>query len=91
MTKFFIDSKEVTANKGESILDVARREEIYIPTMCYLPKATAIASCRMCSIEVEGQEGFVLSCNTPPVEGIKVVTNSDSLYHERQNIMKLYN
>jgi len=91
MTKFFIDSVEVTAQKGESILDVARREEIYIPTMCYLPKATAIASCRMCSIEVEGQEGFVLSCNTPPVEGIKVITNSDSLYHERQNIMKLYN
>ena len=91
MTKFYIDSKEVTANKGESILDVARREEIYIPTMCYLPKATANASCRMCSIEVEGQDGFVLSCNTPPVEGIKVVTNSDSLYHERQNIMKLYN
>jgi len=91
MIKFFIDSKEVTANKGESILDVARREDIYIPTMCYLPKATASASCRMCSIEVEGQDGFVLSCNTPPVEGIKVVTNSDSLYHERQNIMKLYN
>ena len=91
MIKFFIDSKEVTAQKGESILDVARREDIYIPTMCYLPKATANASCRMCSIEVEGSEGFILSCNTPPVEGIKVVTNSDSLYHERQSIMKLYN
>ncbi len=91
MIKFFIDSKEVTAKKGESILEVARREDIYIPTMCYLPKATAIASCRMCSIEVQGQEGFVLSCNTPPVEGINVITNSDSLYHERQNIMKLYN
>ena len=91
MIKFYIDSKEVTANKGESILDVARREDIYIPTMCYLPKATASASCRMCSVEVKGADGFILSCNTPPVEGIEVTTNSDSLYHERQNIMKLYN
>ena len=91
MIKFYIDSKEVTSKSGESILDVARRENIYIPTMCYLPKASANASCRMCSIEVKGQDGFVLSCNTPPVEGIEVVTNSDSLYHERQNIMKLYN
>ena len=91
MIKFYIDSKEVSGQKGESILDVARREDIYIPTMCYLPKATANASCRMCSVEVEGAEGFILSCNTPPVEGIKVTTNSDSLYHERQNIMKLYN
>ncbi len=91
MIKFYIDSKEVTSKSGESILDVARRENIYIPTMCYLPKASANASCRMCSIEVEGQDGFILSCNTPPIEGIKVITNSDSLYHERQNIMKLYN
>jgi len=91
MIKFYIDSKEVTALQGESILDVARRKDIYIPTMCYLPKATANASCRMCSIEIEGQDGFVLSCNTPPVEGIKVVTNSDSLFNERQSIMKFYN
>lgn len=91
MIKFYIDSKEVTATNGESILDVARRENIYIPTMCYLPKASANASCRLCSVEVKGQDGFVLSCNTPPIEGIEVITDSDSLYHERQNIMKLYN
>jgi NADH-quinone oxidoreductase subunit G len=45
----------------------------------------------MCCVEVEGQEGFVLSCNTPPVEGIEVRTDSDALYRERQNIMKMYN
>jgi NADH-quinone oxidoreductase subunit G len=59
--------------------------------MCYLPKTTPNASCRMCSVEVKGQDGFVLSCNTPPVEGIEVTTDSDALYTERQNIMKMYN
>ena len=88
---FKIDGTQVSANKGESIIDVARRNGIYIPTMCYLPKTTANASCRMCSVEVEGQDGFVLSCNTPPVEGIEVITDSDTLYTERQNIMKMYN
>ena len=91
MIKFKINGQECSANKGESILDVARRENIYIPTMCYLPKTTANASCRMCCVEVEGQDGFVLSCNTPPVEGIEVNTDSSSLYKERQNIMKMYN
>jgi NADH-quinone oxidoreductase subunit G len=91
MVKFKINGNEYNANKGETILDVARREGIYIPTMCYLPKTTANASCRMCCVEVEGQEGFVLSCNTPPVEGIEVKTDSESLYKERQNIMKMYN
>jgi len=91
MVNFKINGQEFNANKGETILDVARRENIYIPTMCYLPKTTANASCRMCCVEVEGQEGFVLSCNTPPVEGIEVKTDSESLYKERQNIMKMYN
>ena len=91
MINFKIDGVEVSANKGESIIDVARRNGFYIPTMCYLPKTTPNASCRMCSVEVTGQDGFVLSCNTPPVEGIEVITDSDTLYNERQNIMKLYN
>jgi len=89
--KFKIDGVDVSANSGESIIDVARRNGVYIPTMCYLPKTTPNASCRMCSVEVKGQDGFVLSCNTPPVEGIEVITDSTSLYNERQKIMKLYN
>jgi len=91
MINFKIDGIEVSANRGESIIDVARRNGMYIPTMCYLPKTTPNASCRMCSVEVKGQDGFVLSCNTPPVDGIEVITDSQALYNERQNIMKLYN
>lgn len=88
---FKIDGIDVIANKGESILEAARRVGAYIPTMCYLPKTTPNASCRMCSVEVSGQDGFILSCNTPPIEGLEVTTDSDSLYTERQNIMKMYN
>ena len=91
MINFKIDGTEVTANKGESIIEVARRIGAYIPTMCYLPKTTPNASCRMCSVEVKGHDGFILSCNTPPVEGIEVITDSETLYKERQNIMKMYN
>lgn len=88
---FTIDGRQVTAEKGESILQVARREDIYIPTMCYLAKTSPSASCRMCVVEAEGVDGFVLSCNTPPTEGIAVTTDSEGLYKERQNIMKMYN
>ncbi len=90
ITNFTIDGRSVTANHGETILNVARREGIYIPTMCYIEKTTPCASCRLCSVEAVGVDGFVLSCNTPPTEGIEIVTNSDSLQTERTNIMKLY-
>ena len=88
---FKINGVDVSAKSGQSIIDVARANGFYIPTMCYLPKTTPNASCRMCSVEVAGQDGFVLSCNTPPVEGIEVTTDSETLYNERQNIMKMYN
>lgn len=90
MINLTIDGKQCTVQKGETILDAARQNNIYIPTMCHLAKATPIASCRLCVVEVENSEGFVLSCNTQAVEGINVTTNSDALYKERQNIMKLY-
>jgi len=90
MINFMINGQKVTAEKGDTILEVARREGHYIPTMCYLAKTSPQGSCRMCSIQVEGHDGFVLSCNTPPLEGISVITDSDELYKERQNIMKMY-
>ncbi len=88
---FTIDGRKVNAEGNESILEVARREGIYIPTMCYLPKTNPGASCRMCVVEVKDVEGFVLSCNTPPVEGAVITTDTQELYKHRQNIMKLYN
>ncbi|MDX9813940.1 MAG: NADH-quinone oxidoreductase subunit G [Sulfurimonas sp.] len=87
---FNIDGIEVVAQKGETILQVARKNGIYIPTMCYISKTSPCASCRMCIVEVEGQDDYVLSCNTNPVEGIKVITSTQELNHERTNIMKLY-
>ena len=87
---FKIDGKDVQAKKGETILQVARKNGIYIPTMCYISKTSPCASCRICSVEAEGVDGFVLSCNTPPTEGIEIRTNSEELELERTNIMKLY-
>jgi NADH-quinone oxidoreductase subunit G len=91
MINFKINGQSVVAQKGETILDVARQNDIYIPTMCYLEKTSSIGSCRLCVVEVKDVDGLVLSCQTPPTEGIEVNTNSDELFNHRQNIMKLYN
>jgi len=90
MINFKINGRPVTAERGETILNVARREDIYIPTMCYIEKTSPCASCRLCSVEVEGHDSFVLSCNTPPTEGINVITTSEALETERTNIMRMY-
>ncbi len=90
LINFKINGISVEAQKGETILTVARKNGIYIPTMCYISKTSPCASCRMCVVEASGMDGFVLSCNTPPVEGVEITTDSEALNHERTNIMKLY-
>lgn len=90
MISFTINNQTVSCEQGETILNVARKNGIYIPTMCYLQKTTPCASCRLCSVEAEGVDGFVLSCQAPATEGLVVRTDSEELHKERVNIMKLY-
>jgi NADH-quinone oxidoreductase subunit G len=86
-----IDGKAYKSTFGKTILEIARENGIYVPTMCYLTKVLPIGSCRMCVVEVEGVEGMILSCQEKAVDGAVITTNSHTLYQERQNIMKLYN
>jgi NADH-quinone oxidoreductase subunit G len=85
-----IDGKVCQSTFGKTILEIARENGIYIPTMCYLTKVQPIGSCRMCVVNVEGVEGMILSCQEKAVDGAVVTTNNSELYRERQNIMKLY-
>ena len=86
-----IDGKSCSAVFGQTILEIARENDIYIPTMCYLTKTLPIASCRMCVVDVEGVDGLILSCQEKATDGAVINTQNDELYKERQNIMKLYN
>lgn len=85
-----INGKNITAYEGMTILEVARENGIYIPTLCYLKKVLPIASCRVCVVHVEGEEGLILSCQTPIKEGMEVITRTPFLEKERQKIYQLY-
>jgi len=86
-----IDGKVYQSTFGKTILEIARENNIYIPTMCYLTKVKPIASCRMCIVNVEGVEGAILSCQEKATDGAVITTQNHTLNKERQNIMKLYN
>ncbi len=85
-----IDGKSCVGKKSDTILEIARANDIYIPTMCYISKVKPIASCRICVVQIEGVEGTVLACQERAVDGINVVITSETLYKHRQNIMKLF-
>ncbi|HOY43444.1 MAG TPA: NADH-dependent [FeFe] hydrogenase, group A6 [bacterium] len=87
--KVTINNKECWANPGETILTVAQREGIQIPTLCYLKGFTPTGSCRVCVVEVEGQRNLIPSCAYPVTEGMVVLTNSPRVRRSRKTIVEL--
>ena len=87
--KIKIDGMEVVAREGETILDVATREKIYIPTLCYLKKVGATTNCRMCLVEVKGARGLVTACNYQVFDGMEVVTASSEINKQRKTNLEL--
>jgi NADH-quinone oxidoreductase subunit G len=86
-----IDGKSCKSTFGKTIIDIARENDIYVPTMCYLTKVKPIASCRMCIVSVEGVDGPILSCQEKATDGAVITTGTTEINAERKNIMKLYN
>lgn len=84
-----IDGVECRAAKGDTILQVARRNDIYIPTLCWMEGLTPIGSCRMCVVEVEGNPKLLTACTTPAENGMKIHTKTEKLKQYRLQILEL--
>jgi len=92
LTNFTIDGKDITAKPGQTILQAALDQGIYIPYLCYYPKMKPYGACRACVVEVENSEGrkiTVASCTTPASGGSKVYTNNDQVSDLRKNVIEL--
>ena len=90
-TTFKIDGRDVLAKPGQTILQAALDQEIYIPYLCYYPKMKPVGSCRACMVEVEanGRTMTVASCTTPPMPDSEVTTNSLEIKELRKDVLEL--
>lgn len=59
-----INGKEVTGLPGQTILEVARENDIFIPTLCYDERTKIYGSCGICMCEVEGNPKLCKACAT---------------------------
>lgn len=90
MVNLTIDGRALQAKKGSTILDVARENGIFIPTLCYHQALHPIGSCRICVVEVKpGPPRPLPACATYVNEGMEVVTTSPKLEAIRDELMKL--
>lgn len=84
-----IDGKKLTADTSETILQVAKRNGIEIPTLCYLAGINEPASCRVCVVEVEGARNLCTACSTKVRKDMVVKTNTIKVLKARKNALEL--
>ena len=85
--KFTIDGKECKAKTGQTIVDAARNNGIYIPVLCYHPSIVAAGSCRICTVKVNGRN--MAACTTPVTDGMTVDFMTTELEDMRKAIVEM--
>lgn len=87
--KVVIDGREITAEAGHPLLQVALDNGIEIPHYCYHPKLSIDGSCRMCQVKIEKAPKLAIACNTPVADGMVVDTRADEVAFARKGVMEL--
>ena len=86
--KVTVDGKEIQGVEGMTILAAAKMAGVEIPTLCYLAGISNIGSCRICVVEVEGQDGLAAACNTPVFDGMVIRTRSPRVIAARRENLR---
>ncbi|MGD9973779.1 MAG: 2Fe-2S iron-sulfur cluster-binding protein [Desulfatirhabdiaceae bacterium] len=89
--KIIMDGKEVMAEKGQTIVEVARRNGIYIPTLCHVPGLEPAGMCRVCAVELteHRRTRLVTSCNYPLRNDAEIHTDTPRLRQGRKMAIEL--
>jgi predicted molibdopterin-dependent oxidoreductase YjgC len=83
-----LNGETVQAREGMTILQVAQREGIEIPTLCWERTLTPVNACRVCVVEVKGSRVLVPSCARKVEDGMEVETHSDRVRHSRKMVLE---
>src|SRR5690606_7679926 len=88
---FILDGREVTAEPGETIWQVANRLGNEIPHLCWqpYPDYRADGNCRACMVEIKGERVLAASCIRKPTPGMEVITNNERSETARRMVMEL--
>lgn len=86
---FELNGREVSARANETIIEVARREGVEIPHLCYTEGMEAVGNCRACMVEINGERVLAPSCCRHPSNGMKVTTDSERAVKAQKMVLEL--
>lgn len=89
MINLTINGQKVTAPAGSTILEAAKANGIYIPTLCYDEAVEIYGACGLCVVEAEGVPKLLRSCSAKISEGMVINTESERVIKSRKIAMEL--
>ena len=89
MAKVTINGEVVKVKSGSTILKAVESIGLRIPTLCFLEEINEIGFCRICVVEVEGEQDLVSACNTEITNGMVITTDSDKVINSRKATLQL--
>ena len=84
---FTLNGREVTGPSTDTILEIADREGIEIPRLCYSPTLDAVGNCRSCMVEIKGERVLAASCCRTAQPGMQVTTDSARARKSQQMVI----
>jgi len=89
MVTFTLNGREVSGRADETILDVAKREGIPVPHLCYMDGLEPAGNCRACVVEIDGERVLAPSCCRHPSNNMKVTTDSERAVKAQKMVLEL--
>ena len=89
MIEVILNGNKVQAETGITILELAKRNGIEIPTLCHDEELKPFGSCWVCAVEVKGRKGYVTSCGTTVTPGMEITTDSQEIAEARKMALEL--
>jgi NADH dehydrogenase/NADH:ubiquinone oxidoreductase subunit G len=89
MISLKINGKRIKARKGDTVLRIAERAGIRIPSLCYHKDLTPFGGCRLCIVEVKGKKTPLTACTLLAEDGMDIKTDTPRLRRLRRFTMQL--
>jgi len=84
-----INDRTMKAKEGQTVLQAARENSIYIPSLCFHPKTGPAGKCRVCVVEAEGVSGLQTACTLEVKDGMNVITDSEKVLEAQRLVVNL--
>ncbi|MEN6561657.1 MAG: 2Fe-2S iron-sulfur cluster-binding protein [Acidobacteriota bacterium] len=85
--RFTIDGRACLAKPGQTIVEAAKANGVYIPVLCHYEGLKPAGSCRICTVRVAGR--YMAACTQPVTEGMAVENTAPDLEDMRKSLIEM--